>query len=602
MRRRLLAVVLAASAALSLGGLAPAYADGPPAPTLSNLSTATPGHLTGTITSPGAPYVAIQVGPDATSYPTHLTLSGDSDSFDVATWGFQGETPIYVWACTYSGSTSCSAEVLATTVTPTDVIPDVAWSSDLTVGPSQPPTATVTDSGGGILQARWYPNDVGPASPLVTYLNHNGDTAGWVFDGSGRFHVFRCRDGAGVQCVEYPDLVSPTYLGKASVSLDANPISSISVAYPRTTVQFRTNGVGTYDLDWHLVRDSDQASLPAPTGSVTGQPIGADGILAPIVVDGTGLADDTYIVVAHLVVHDPDYGTYDETLRQGTSSVPGRYFYFYADQTPPSVASITFRAETKPYEFVTTLYPNVNTQPDRPGVVQVNANSSVDVDHFLVEAPDGHVVRVIAASGNIQWSGRDATGAVVPSGRYKFVAADYVGNAAATVGYLNIDTRHRVTRTWTRTIRANSHLLGTYVGRCSTMRRPSARGWAGSLGYYANTRCGNTTWRASAVSTLYGIYLPSNVDKDLTVRVFVYGGAAKSRPRSYAGLRYLNTSGMWQHWTLLTPNLGLHPGIRTNDSAIYKDRAFYWGLATEAGDRFDVKSFTVELKYYALVP
>ncbi len=585
--RRVLASVAILLAALATGLPSPAFAT-PAAPVISGLATS-PGHVTGTISSPGAPYVYLGLkGSPATGF----VLTADSGTFDVTTWGYSGTQNLYVEACTTADFSDCSATVAAAdSFTVVDVSPQVTWSSDTTIGPSENASVTVDDSGGGRLVATATPTLYGTLQgPSVSVAAH-GTTLLSLPDGSLDIHLLRCSDFQ--MCTDLTPPEVHHYEIHHQVRISWQPLSWITTRHPSTALTINTDRTGTYDLDWHV--ELNGQALADPHGSVVGQSLDGSGSLAPINIDGSALsAESEYQVVATLTVHDPVFGDYPATQVVAFSTKPT----FGIDRTPPVVDSYGFY-QVNSSKAVTTLYPNVNT-PDRPGrvAIRVNASGFSGVD---VKAPNGDIVKTIMNAFNPIWDGRDRTGAAVPSGRYQFVAIDSVGNEANTVGHLSVDSRHRELRTWSQTIKADSHLLSTYVGKCSTLRRPSARRWKGSLGNYSNTKCGRQAWHASAVSTMYGIFLPSAVDADVDVRVYVYGGAAKSRPGSRAGLRYLSNKGGWYSWKVLSPKLGLHQGVADNDRTVYPDRAFYWGLATEAGDRFDVKYFRVTLRYYVLV-
>lgn len=586
--RQVLASVAVMVAALATGMPSPAFAT-PAAPVISGLATS-PGHVTGTVSSPGAPYVYLRL---KGSPPSEFVLTADSGTFDVTTWGYSGTQSLYVMACTTADLSDCSATVAsADSFTVVDVSPQVTWSSDTTIGPGENASVTVDDSGGGQLFASATPTLSGVLQGASVSVAAHGTTLLSFPDGSLDIHLLRCSDTD--VCTDLPPPEIHHYEIHHHVQISWQPLPWITTSHPSTALTISTDRTGTYDLDWHV--ELNGHALADPHGSVVGQSLDGSGSLAPINIDGSALLteSDSYQVVATLTVHDPIYGDYPATPVAVFSSVPT----FGIDRTPPVVDSYRFY-QVGSSKSVTTLYPNVNT-PDRPGrvAIQVNASGFSGVD---VKAPNGNVVTTIWNGFSPIWNGRDRNGVTVPSGRYQIVAIDSVGNEASTVGYLSVDSRHRELRTWSQTLKADSHLLSTYVGKCSTLRRPSARRWKGSLGYYSNTKCGRQAWHASAVSTLYGIYLPSAVDADVDVRVYVYGGAAKSRPTSRAGLRYLSNKGGWYSWKVLSPKLGLHQGVADNDRTIYPDRAFYWGLATEAGDRFDVKYFKVTLRYYVLV-
>jgi len=569
-------------------------------PVVTDLNSSTPGHVTGTITSPGAPFIRIRLYQNTLVWPVELTLSGDAGTFDLPTWGYSGATHVYTTACTTSDLTTCSDEVAsAATFVPVDVAPQVTWSADTFIGQGESPSVTVEDSGGGVLTASMYSTYDGILTNTPnTTVDQHGTTAFAFPDGSTDIHLLRCDAANPNKCTELSPSQIHHYEIHRTLAVSWVPLTAISTTRPTTTLRIDTDRAGSYDIDWHL--EVAGQPLAEPSGSLVGQPLDGNGALAPIVIDGTALTDETvsYVVVAQLAVHDPVYGTYS---REVTTGFVQPRPTFVVDRTRPAVTSFVFRPPLS-NAVITTIYPNVNMS-DRPGMARVWTDSA-DYVGIAVKNATGTRVRAMPGNDNVIWNGKNASGVVVPSGTYYVVAYDVAGNESAAVGHLKVDARHRVVRTWTRTVKAAPSLVEKYVGRCSTLRRPSARGWAGSLGFYANTRCSRQTWNASAVSTMHGIYLPS-VDRYLGISVDLYGGAAKARPHSYAGIRLYNAKGQWLSWHGLEPYLGRHHGLSSSGPytpvLVYPDRAFYWGMATDAGGRYDVARFIVTVRYYALV-
>jgi hypothetical protein len=198
------------------------------------------------------------------------------------------------------------------------------------------------------------------------------------------------------------------------------------------------------------------------------------------------------------------------------------------------------------------------------------------------------------------WDARNDAGQLVPSGTYTLTLADKYGNAGTATTTVKVDLRKRVLKTFTRTVTARSSLAGSYVGRCSTLRKPSARGWSGSLGFYANTRCKTKTWKASAVSTVHALRLPTS-DKDVEVTVSAYGAVARNHRATYAAIRVHNSQGLWAVEHRMPAGLGFHDlRLGRADQYIEKGRWFVWGFLTYAGGGYDVGKFRVTLRYYVL--
>ena len=156
-------------------------------------------------------------------------------------------------------------------------------------------------------------------------------------------------------------------------------------------------------------------------------------------------------------------------------------------------------------------------------------------------------------------------------------------------------------RTFRKTVSAGGSLKDQYVGRCSTLRKPSLRGWTGSLGLYTNTKC-RRTFENSLIVTMHAVRTPLGAVKYGDFRVSAYGGAAKAAPRSLAYLEYLNRSEDWVADTRMSTSLTTHHGAtRPGSNFVWGDRYVVWGAYTAMGAKYDIKNFTVTLKYFVLV-
>lgn len=593
MRIRTLLLAVVTALVVPMLGNAPAQAAVPGTPTLSLLDSSVAGHLKGSVSSPGGPFVWIHLGStDASLDPaTVVELAGSSGTFDVETWGYQGPTAIFVRACTTNDwDAECSEEVQAPgSFTPTDVAPSsVTWSQDLTVGPNQPITANTSDAGGGRLVAPWVPTG-GTASEYADALNRSGQTTMTSTDGIGQYDVRRCST-EGRRCVSYPALASPAYHVRTVLPLAAAPIVPVSNANPTTTVTLTTSSGLTgadYDVTWAVAVDWQPTTV---SGSRPSTPLPSSGTIQ-FPVDGSQLPDLWYYrVVGTVRIRVPGYGEY---IQQIGSAAGGTMF---------RVDRVNAVTSIKPR--VSLIWPNIR-HTDRPGSTRIDVvQSDHNEQNHIVITRNGTVVRTLpemtGSTPNVTWDGRDDAGNAVPTGTYTLGARDIAGNVGSVTATVKVDARRRVLKTYTRTVTPRASLLEAYVGRCSTLRRPSARGWSGSLGFYAGTKCGTRTWKASAVSTMHGIRLPAS-DKDVQLTVKIYGGAARSKPRSLAWIRYLNTGGRWGNDHLQNAKLTTHVSDYV-DTKLYvqKNRAFIWGFYTAGGYRYDVGKYTVVLRYYVL--
>jgi hypothetical protein len=202
------------------------------------------------------------------------------------------------------------------------------------------------------------------------------------------------------------------------------------------------------------------------------------------------------------------------------------------------------------------------------------------------------------------WDGRDFNQRIVPEGVYVISVhvVDSSGqDASAVAGTVTVTHRHLVHKTWKKTVTAAGSMVDRFVGACSTLRRPSKRGWTGSLGYYSNTRC-KKTLRKSLVATKHRLTLPAlpTPGRYESVSIATYGGAARQKPRSYAYLEYLKPT-CYVHLSFrLTRGLTSHVAPWIPVRYLTKGRNIYWIVDEAVGYRYDIKNFTIRLDYMAL--
>jgi hypothetical protein len=286
-----------------------------------------------------------------------------------------------------------------------------------------------------------------------------------------------------------------------------------------------------------------------------------------------------------------------------------------ADVTPPTltITGVKWR----------TFYPVVDLYKDTAEVSYQHSDDSADptlVVHLEITDEAGALVleRIdtlpTPGAAGYGWNGRDSGGTLQPAGDYTltFWATDSAENASEPVSRTVTLSRNRlVTKTFRREVSAARTIVDRRVGRCSRLRRPSLRGWSGSLGYYSNETC-HHTGSPSVVATVNGVYVPrafhdrayGSFYNGLVVKG--YGGAARSRNRSKSLLQYWNQQDRrWFGASWFGPRVGTHAGTqvwaqpmvsRNLDGRPY----LRWSLLTAEGHRYDLKTFTVVLKYQVL--
>jgi len=564
--------------------------------------TSVPGHVSGTISAPGSAFVSVDLGANGSWPGANLMQPVDPETglatYDLETWGFTRPVQVGTAPCTTSNFGSCDVASLAVSdyFTPTDVAPSVTWPEDTTIGlnPDGTPqdyTVTVADpEGGGDLRILFdTPDDY-----VDTVVDRNGTTSLSLTSGAGTVLVKRCQSGSEYDCKLYlpedhPELsraLTVKQTMKAALTGTSGAVTSVD---PTTDAVVDTDLNGAYALDWRLSLD----------GTMVTEVVHQEGTLdtsgdLTVAIDGSQLPDGYLGLVGTLTVTDPDFGVYTSTIAQEAG--------ISVDRTPPGIDGLTISRGT--------IHPNAIDALAGYRSVSISLMDDEQLDYsdrVEIRNSQGNPVRHLEPNwisgllGKATWDGRNDSGTVVPEGTYTVVVVDLHGNVASITRAVTVSHDAGVLRTFRRTVSAAGSLEAKFVGACSTLRKPSLRGWTGSLGYYANTRCGRATWNASAVTTLHAVRLPlpTNFVRYHDERVDTYGGAARLRPRSMAVVRYLRTDGKWVDEKVLGSRIGTHAGARRSTSGMVDSgRWLAWGAATAYGNRYDVKSFTVTVRYF----
>ncbi|KRC59574.1 MULTISPECIES: hypothetical protein [unclassified Nocardioides] len=265
-----------------------------------------------------------------------------------------------------------------------------------------------------------------------------------------------------------------------------------------------------------------------------------------------------------------------------------------AQATPPDVTAIT--------SSKATIYPRIGTTK-RPASTTITVVSNTDdVTSLEVRntATDTTVQTFdLASSDTVVWNGRDTGGNLVAAGSYTLIA--FNGTDAATVtGSVNVSLQRLVRKTYT--VQAlPTKAYWKYVGKCSTLRKPSRRGWAGSYGYYANTKCRTQTWNASSVITVHAVRVPA-AERYVDARIDTYGGAAKGQAGSRGGIEYWdNPKETWTAFRFAGSKVAWHNGYtRGATPLVDKDRYISWRYFTAYKSQYDVAKFRVVVHYDVL--
>jgi hypothetical protein len=249
----------------------------------------------------------------------------------------------------------------------------------------------------------------------------------------------------------------------------------------------------------------------------------------------------------------------------------------------------------------TTIYPLINNAK-RPGITTITVTGIASTVAAL-EIRNAADVKVrdlnLAGQNTVTWNGRDNSSAVVPGGSYKIVAIGSGSDVSAVEGAVTVSGQKLVHKTYTKTVTAAYSLAYKFVGKCSTLRKPSKRKWKGSLGFYANAKCKKQTWNASAVSTQHVLRLPA-AEQYTDMRVNTYGGAHKRGSRGL--IRYFPLTGNKSvSDTFISSKVGNHTGpLRKTTNMVSANHWISWGFVTAYKSQYDVKSFTVVVHYDVL--
>lgn len=550
---------------------------------LGDSSTPAPGRLLVEVIT-DAPYVAPTLSESPTSYygvdsrPVSVPKGGRV-VLDLDTWGAPEDAWLSVRPCV--SPSDCAYDGASGSVATQDVAPAVEFPDDTLIGPADPPYAVTVDDSHG-------------AGTLV--LAYSDRSLGWpevaragttVVDlPNGRYHLrlLRCslrRTMCRFLGVRSRDLV----VDRAVEGSVSTPVSQVGPQPLPLTLQLAP-GVSPVDVTL-VVRDQGGRVVPVVDGHRPDAQPDERGAFATT-LDLTGVPSGTYDVSADVVYDDPDVGQVTGSL------TPTR---FTLDATAPRILSVR-SSDTSIYPFRDSYRDSVRLTTRVAGV---DASTAL-VRHDVVDRRGRVVAAFEGPPGPLGWDGRSSTGRAVPAGRYSMltVVTDRFGNVARgprlTIAVSAKGLRQHV---YTRTVTAAASLTGRNVGRCSTLKVGSVRGWRGGMSLRTATRCRGTV-RDTFVSTGHGLIAPAAF-RYQSVDVMVIGGASRDVPGSQAFVSYLRRLGGYDGDTLLTSEIRSHRGEYVRgDTHVFDDGYVGWSVYTAAGSHYDVKGFTVRIRYTRL--
>jgi hypothetical protein len=274
-------------------------------------------------------------------------------------------------------------------------------------------------------------------------------------------------------------------------------------------------------------------------------------------------------------------------------------FPFTLDRVAPSVSSITFSSPT--------VYPYRDLYQDHTDAIVVSSETGARLRLTVTDAQNLTVSTQPATMEEgrrvLHWDGRNGNGDSLASGTYTMSvtvrdAANNVVTAshAVTVVHERIHKVHITSPAYT----ATRTLKEIRAGACSLVARPASRKWPGSLELRSNGKCQRSS-AAGTVTTIHSVKLP-DLALYSTVTVLTYGGSSVGTDGP-ASIRYRNVTGSWGPADRVDDHLGLHIGlIAAGRRHVGHDHTFTWQLSANGGSHYDVKSFTLDIIGFELVP
>ncbi len=360
-------------------------------------------------------------------------------------------------------------------------------------------------------------------------------------------------------------------------------------------------------LTWEIVPEGSPTdpALASGTHQVTAPTYAPIDLGAPDLVDGA-----RYLLRGTGSADTADFGHLE-----GTFAVP-----FTWDAAPPVDTTIDIGHQERidgKTQWVQdrVFYPRYDRYRDR---------LFIHLQSGYADRPYGASMTITDADGNLvrerelrpgsfdtqhtwDWNGNDETGAHVAEGLYTIVvrAWDRAGNARQVTRSMRVSYAVKKTVVWRKTFTAADTVLDKTVGRCGTLKRPARATWEGSLGYLSRSGCRRA--EDSVVATTNGVHIKhSPVEEYKGIRITVNGGKSAGETDSYLVLYYLDRHDDWVARSQLSGTVGKHPG-RWYDGPrailpdAQDDRPYViWSAGLAGGAKYDVKSFTVEVKMVIL--
>lgn len=203
---------------------------------------------------------------------------------------------------------------------------------------------------------------------------------------------------------------------------------------------------------------------------------------------------------------------------------------------------------------------------------------------------------------SFEWDGRDAAGDLLPEGDYHIAITAYDAHENATTrdGMIGLSHDRYSETEWRSDTKAAEAMTGGRVGACGRIKEPARPGWVGSVGLYTSDACRPA--RQRFVVTTHQVDLPleaahSVISAELTME----GAMARRERRSSVWVRLRDGSvNRWLPWVKL-PGFHSRFEIPVRDGAVSaRDPELVWQVRASNGDSYDLRDFTVDLRYSTL--
>jgi flagellar hook assembly protein FlgD len=227
-----------------------------------------------------------------------------------------------------------------------------------------------------------------------------------------------------------------------------------------------------------------------------------------------------------------------------------------------------------------------------------------------VRSTSGRVVRTLRRSPDsgvapgpvtVVWNGRDASGDIVPSGRYavRLVAQDLAGNRrAGKARPATLTAQRLVKQSGSLTVTARSSLTESFFDDCSLVFRHTSGKRKGWVGYDSSATCSSGDAFAAAD---HQVRLPAAVRYG-TVRLSAFGGRGDPKFRDAARVELHDRAQNISDTAFrLAPSVGTHtgPAVRA-EPLLIRHRVLRWTTSTTGVAWYDVESYTVRFTYFVL--